>query len=91
VFSNTRAEQDRVIARLSAGNVCINDTLMFMAASTLPFGGIGASGMGRYHGWYGFDTFSHTKSVMRRGWWPDPSWRYPPFSARKLRMLKRFW
>ncbi len=89
VFSNTRSVQDRIIAQLSAGNVCINDTLMFMAAPELPFGGIGASGMGRYHGWYGFDTFSHTKSVMRRWWWPDPSWRYPPFSARKLRILRR--
>lgn len=91
VFSTTRSVQDRIIAKLSAGNVCVNDTLMFMAASTLPFGGVGASGMGRYHGWYGFDTFSHTKSVMRRSWWPDPSWRYPPFTARKLSILKRLW
>jgi aldehyde dehydrogenase (NAD+) len=91
VFSCTHDVQEQIIARLSVGNVCINDTLMFMAAPALPFGGVGASGMGRYHGWYGFDAFSHTKSIMRRSWWPDPDWRYPPFSTRKLRMLKRFW
>jgi aldehyde dehydrogenase (NAD+) len=91
VFSSEREVQGHILTGLSAGNVCINDTLMFMAAPALPFGGVGASGMGRYHGWYGFDTFSHSKSVMRRGKWPEPNWRYPPFSLHKLRMLKRFW
>ncbi|HVY23138.1 MAG TPA: aldehyde dehydrogenase family protein [Steroidobacteraceae bacterium] len=91
VFSSSQTTQQHIVARLSAGNVCINDTLMFMAAPRLPFGGIGDSGMGCYHGKHGFDTFSHAKSIMRRSWWPDPSWRYPPFSESKLRILQRLW
>lgn len=89
VFTADRRLQNLVVKTLSAGNICINDTMMFMGAPTLPFGGIGASGMGRYHGRYGFETFSHMKSVMRRSLWPDPDWRYPPYSARKLRWLRK--
>jgi aldehyde dehydrogenase (NAD+) len=91
LFTSSRSTQQSVIDSVSAGSICINDTLMFMAATSLPFGGVGASGMGRYHGWYGFETFSHMKAVMRRSLWPDPSWRYPPFTSRKLDILRRLW
>ena len=60
----------------------------FMASPELPFGGIGASGMGRYTGWFGFETFSHLKPVMRRSFRFDVDLRYPPYSERKARWLK---
>ena len=69
--------------------MCINDTMMFMANPQLPFGGVGNSGMGRYHGKFGFDTFSHLKSVMKRSFWFDVAIRYAPSSARKRFLLKK--
>jgi aldehyde dehydrogenase (NAD+) len=89
VFSSDREVEERVSGAVSAGSVCVNDTMMFMAAPELPFGGVGASGMGRYSGWYGFETLSHMKAVMRRSLHFDVALRYPPYSSRKLRMLKK--
>lgn len=89
IFTANRRLQSVITNSVSAGNICINDTMMFMGAPTLPFGGVGASGMGRYHGHFGFETFSHMKTVMRRSLWPDPDWRYPPYSARKLQWLRK--
>ena len=89
LFSNDRGAQERFLDRVSAGNVCINDTMMFMAVPELPFGGVGASGMGAYSGHRGFETFSHLKSVMRRGWWPDLEVRYAPYTDSKLRFLRK--
>ena len=83
------AEADRVIGQTSAGMVGVNDTLMFHAVPELPFGGTGASGMGSYTGRSGFDTFSHLKPVLRRGTIFDLDVRYPPFTARKLGLLRR--
>lgn len=88
VFSRNRNVQDRMTAAVSAGSICINDTMMFMTARELPFGGVGTSGMGRYSGWYGFETMSHMKPVMRRSFRLDVDLRYPPYTARKLRMLR---
>lgn len=79
VFSRGRATQEAILARVPSGGVCINDTLVHMLNPRLPFGGVGKSGMGAYHGKTGFDTFSHARSVMRRGTWWDPRFRYPPF------------
>jgi len=87
-FASERDVQDRIVDRVSAGSVCVNDTMMFMAAPGLPFGGVGASGMGRYSGWFGFETMSHMKAVMRRGTRLDPDLRYPPYTERKLRVLR---
>ena len=83
------AEADAVIARTSAGQVCVNDTMMFMAVPGLPFGGVGASGTGAYTGPHGFTTFSHLKPVMRRGTMLDLDARYPPYTAGKLGLLRR--
>ncbi|MCK7558952.1 hypothetical protein MKQ70_29825 [Chitinophaga sedimenti] len=55
----------------------------------MPFGGVGFSGMGRYHGKFGFDTFSHRKSMMKTGTWLDIAVKYPPFGD-KLALVKRF-
>jgi aldehyde dehydrogenase (NAD+) len=54
----------------------------------LPFGGVGTSGLGKYHGKHGFDSFSHNKSIMKRGNWLDPSFRYPPYKG-KMNLLKK--
>ncbi|MCC2617213.1 aldehyde dehydrogenase family protein [Aestuariibacter halophilus] len=89
VYSNSDACVRRVLNETSAGNVCINDGFMFMVNSELPFGGVGNSGMGAYHGQSGFDTFSHLKTVMHRSFRFDVPLRYPPFSALKLSLLKR--
>jgi aldehyde dehydrogenase (NAD+) len=78
-FSGNRMRQDEVLRRLSAGGVCINDTFSQMLNLRLPFGGVGESGMGAYHGKAGFDTFSHAKAVVRRAVWVDPGSKYPPY------------
>lgn len=90
VFANDSSLVDEVSETVSAGSICVNDTMLFMANPELPFGGVGSSGMGRYHGQFGFDTFSHLKSVMRRSFWFDVPIRYAPYSAGKLKWLKRF-
>lgn len=61
---------------------------MQLAVSTLPFGGVGESGMGSYHGKFSFDAFSHKKAVLERGFAGDIAARYPPYSNGKLKLLK---
>ncbi|MDV6327327.1 aldehyde dehydrogenase family protein [Idiomarina sp. Sol25] len=90
VFSNNQRLLDLFTQQVSAGNVCYNDTLMFMLNDELPFGGVGRSGMGRYHGKWGFDTFSHLKPVMRRSFRFDVALRYPPYSKLKDKILSWF-
>jgi len=68
-----------VLKRISFGGGCINDTLVHLANPKLPFGGVGESGLGKYHGKYSFDTFSHEKSVVKRSFWLDLALRYPPY------------
>lgn len=89
-FSKDKQKQQQVLQETSSGGVCINDTVMHHAVSTLPFGGVGDSGIGGYHGKASFDTFSHYKSVLKKGFWLDPNWRYPPYNKGKLSLLKRF-
>lgn len=88
MYSNNKAFEQKVLATTSSGNVCINDGMMFMTNPNLPFGGVGKSGMGNYHGQAGFDTFSHIKTVMKRATFIDPAIRYPPFSSKKLNLVK---
>jgi aldehyde dehydrogenase (NAD+) len=90
LFARSRATEKRFLAELAAGSMCINDVMMFMSVPELPFGGVGESGMGQYHGQAGFDRFSHLKSVIRRGRFPDPSIRFAPYSEFKTRLLKWF-
>ncbi len=82
LFTEDEDIQNRVISETSSGGICINDTIVHIGTGHLPFGGVGESGMGAYHGKATFDTFSHKKSVMRRSLMPDPGFRYPPY--RKL-------
>jgi aldehyde dehydrogenase (NAD+) len=89
IFTKDSAAESRFLELVSSGNACVNDTMMFMAVDELPFGGVGASGMGAYSGEHGFRTFSHMKAVMKRSWWPDFALRYAPFSAKKFRLLRK--
>jgi aldehyde dehydrogenase (NAD+) len=88
VFTRDEALQNRVLGSLSAGSVCVNDAVIFMVSPELPFGGVGNSGMGRYSGWYGFETFSHMKPIMKRSFRLDAPLRYPPYTEAKARLLK---
>mgnify|MGYP002654733079 CR=1 FL=1 len=87
-FSDNRSHQDQILAETSSGGVCLNDILLHLAVADLPFGGVGMSGMGRYHGKASFETFSHHKSVLRRPFWGETNLRYPPYGD-KLTWIKR--
>lgn len=88
-FTRDRSLHRRLVEDIPAGSVCINDAIVFRVSPELPFGGVGPSGMGRYGGWYGFETFSHMKAVMKRGFRFDVELRYPPYSAAKLKWMRR--
>lgn len=88
VFSRRPDTVERVLREVPSGGVSVNDTLIHFSSSTLPFGGRGASGTGRYHGRFGFETFSHQRAVVRGATLFDPPLRYPPYGS-KLRWVKR--
>lgn len=88
VFSKSSAAQDAVVERVSAGSVCINDAVIFMVSPELPFGGVGNSGMGRYQGYFGFETFSHMKAIMHRSFRLDAPLRYPPYTEGKEKIMR---
>lgn len=90
VFSQSGQVRDHVLERTSSGGAGVNATMFHVAIPELPFGGIGASGIGAYHGRTSFDTFSHRRSVLRKGVRPDPDLAYPPYTKRKERLLRRF-
>ncbi|MBR8831364.1 MAG: 4,4'-diaponeurosporen-aldehyde dehydrogenase [Chroococcopsis gigantea SAG 12.99] len=90
LFSNDKFKQDQVLGRTSSGGVCINDTIMHVGVNSLPFGGVGESGIGRYHGKYTFDTFVHYKSVLKKTFLGDGNWRYPPYGNRLSRLKPLF-
>jgi aldehyde dehydrogenase (NAD+) len=87
-FSSNRSRCKKILRDLPFGGGCINDTLMHIIGPHLPFGGVGPSGMGRYHGEASFNTFSYQKGVLTRPFCPDIPLRYPPFTAGKQRLGK---
>ena len=87
VFSTRKAFIKKNIETFSFGGGVINDSLIHFGNHRLPFGGVGASGIGAYHGKHGFDTFSNTKPVVKRGNWFDPAFRYAPYKG-KTALLK---
>jgi len=87
VFSKSRTFQKKIISSIPAGGVTVNDTLMHIASNKLPFGGVGNSGMGKYHGYFSFETFSNAKPVVYRGTWIDIPIRYAPY-GKKLKIIK---
>ena len=88
LFSMQQAAQERILQRTSSGGVCFNDVVMHVGVPELPFGGVGNSGMGSYHGEAGFRTFSHERSVLRRPFRLDLPFRYPPYAG-KLPLVRR--
>lgn len=90
VFSRSRATVDRVLGSTSSGGACVNHVIYQVTAPQLPFGGVGPSGMGAYHGRSGFDTFSHQRSVMHKAAWIDAPVAYPPFTSLKNSVIRRF-
>ena len=83
LYSEDPALVERVIAETSSGSVCVNHNAVQLGVPTLPFGGVGASGFGAYHGHWGFDTFSHAKAVLRRPRHGEVPLVYPPYTRHK--------
>ena len=88
-FSESDDENDRVLAGATSGGACVNGTLMHVSNPHLPFGGVGESGMGAYHGKFGFDAFSHHRAVHSRTTKIDPALMYPPYTAKKEKVLRK--
>ena len=83
VFSANHRHAEAVLSRTSSGGACLNDAVAHRAVPGLPFGGVGASGFGAYHGHHSFDAFSHKKSILRRSTRFDVKIRYPPYGDLK--------
>ncbi len=90
IFTRDKKAARAVTAGLSYGGGCVNDTLVHLATSTMPFGGVGQSGMGAYHGKVGFDTFTHYKSLLKHYAFPDLPFRYQPYKSWKDRLIRLF-
>ena len=89
LFSEDENSSERILNELSFGGGAINDTLMHLANPNLPFGGVGASGIGKYHGKYSFDTFSHDKSYIFKSTRLESSLLFPPYKG-KFKYIKAF-
>ncbi len=89
LFSNSRKEQTQFTDTISFGGGAINDVVMHITNPNLPFGGVGESGIGNYHGIHGFKTFSHAKSIFKKPNYFEPNLKFPPYSRRKLNWVKR--
>lgn len=89
LFARDKDVQNRVLAGTSAGGTTINHIFLHFGVPDLPFGGVGESGMGAYHGRRSFETFSHQRAVLKKPTFRDPPLIFPPYSARKLRWVKR--
>ena len=90
IFSQDRAVQQRFVRYVPFGGGCVNDTIMHLATSHMGFGGMGASGMGQYHGRESFDTFSHKKSIVNKATWLDVPFRYAPYASWKHKFVRMF-
>jgi aldehyde dehydrogenase (NAD+) len=89
LFTSNKKVERYFLRNVSFGGGCINDTVVHLSVPRLPFGGVGASGMGSYHGKAGFDVFTHHKSVLRKSTLIDIALRYPPYSDKGLKLLKK--
>lgn len=90
LFTNNTEEKENFTQKLSFGGGCINDVVMHLSNSNLPFGGVGNSGIGNYHGKFGFEAFSHQKAILEKTTWGEPNIKYPPYSEKKLSWIKKF-
>ncbi|MEB2345050.1 MAG: aldehyde dehydrogenase family protein [Deltaproteobacteria bacterium] len=90
VFTRRQAVEEAVLERTSAGGVTVNAAIWHLANPNLPFGGVGESGMGAYHGKHGFDAMSHWKPVLKKSTRIDPKLGYPPYTKLEKALIKRF-
>lgn len=90
VFTENAEKKENIISRVPFGGGCVNDTVIHLANPNLPFGGVGTSGIGSYHGQKSFDTFTHYKSLYQQGALVDIPLRYPPYNEKKLGWIKLF-
>ena len=88
LFTTSKERENNALKNIAFGGGCINDTIMHVASTNMPFGGVGNSGMGGYHGKYTFDSFTHRKSVLKKSNLIDIPVRYPPFEG-KLNLIKK--
>lgn len=89
LFSKKKENIEKVTAKCQFGGGCVNDTIIHLATPYMGFGGCGESGMGSYHGKDGFETFSHTKSIVDKKTWIDLPVRYQPYRPVKKWLLKK--
>lgn len=89
LFTDDSSFEKEIIEKVSFGGGCVNDTIIHCTSEGLPFGGIGISGLGNYHGKASFDAFSHKKSVVKSKKFADISMKYPPFNKKKLNLIKK--
>ncbi|MGI5989405.1 MAG: aldehyde dehydrogenase [Lachnospiraceae bacterium] len=90
LFTRKRKMQCWVLSNISFGGGCINDTVIHLATPYMAFGGVGASGMGSYHGKQSFETFSHRRSIVKKGLWLDLPMRYHPYTKTKDKLVRMF-
>ena len=90
LFTSRPEAERQVLNSCSFGGGCINDTIIHLATSHMPFGGVGDSGMGSYHGKKSFDTFTHERSIVKKSTWLDLPMRYHPYGDGKLRLIRKF-
>ena len=90
IFSSDKKQIKHVLQTVRFGGGCVNDTIIHIATDRMPFGGVGESGMGSYHGRAGFETFSHFKSIVDKKTWLDLPMRYPPYTRLKDRLIRMF-
>ncbi len=88
IFSNNNAAIESILKNTTAGGTCINSLVIHLANNNLPFGGVGYSGMGNYHGFYGFRQVSHERAILRQGWPDSLKFFYPPYTARVKKMIE---
>ena len=88
VYSKSKEIVERVLSRTSSGGVAVNHSIVHLVPEDLPFGGVGPSGMGAYHGKAGFDAFTHEKSVLHKPTKPDPALLYPPYKSWKHKLVR---
>ena len=88
--ATSKAAEERILDTCSFGGGCVNDTIIHLATTHMPFGGVGASGMGSYHGKQSFDTFTHYRSIVKKSTWLDLPMRYHPYSEGKLSLIRKF-
>ena len=88
LFTKNKSIEKKVLSEISFGGGCINDTIVHLATNHLPFGGVGFSGMGKYHGMESFKVFSNAKSILKKAYFPDISVRYHPYSESKLKLIR---